>query len=94
LIRSRFSNWKKLSATALSWQYGETTTLDGKRMQQIIEQKPNGVFFASFRTTAPDGSVHKSKEVGAWGLAGGFLFTITTGWVKNGLGCGQPRTAG
>ena len=59
--------------------YGEATTLDGKRTQQLSERRADGVFTVNFRVTDKSGQWIEQKEFGLWGVSGKIYFTITTG---------------
>lgn len=59
--------------------YGEATTLDGKRTQQLSERRADGVFTTHFRVTDKSGQWIEQKEFGLWGVSGKIYFTITTG---------------
>ncbi|WP_419793563.1 hypothetical protein MYA83_16840 [Pseudomonas palleroniana] len=59
--------------------YGEATTLDGKRMQQLSERRANGTFIVMFRVTDKSGQWFEQQEFGLWGVSGKIYFTITTG---------------
>ncbi|AZF48680.1 MULTISPECIES: hypothetical protein [unclassified Pseudomonas] len=57
--------------------YGEATTLDGKRTQQLSERRADGTFNVNFRVTDKSGQWFEQKEFGLWGVSGKIYFTIT-----------------
>ncbi|WP_300635247.1 hypothetical protein [Pseudomonas sp.] len=59
--------------------YGEATTFDGKRTQQLNERRADGTFNVKFRVTDKSGQWFEQKEFGLWGVSGKIYFTITTG---------------
>lgn len=59
--------------------YGEATTLDGKRTQQLTERGADGLFAVKFRVTDKSGQRIEQTEFGLWGVSGKIYFTITTG---------------
>lgn len=59
--------------------YGEATTLDGQRTQQLSERRADGTFIVKFRLTDKSGQWFEQKEFGLWGVSGKIYFTITTG---------------
>jgi hypothetical protein len=64
--------------------YGDERTTDGGKHQWLIERKDDGAFIIRIRTNGPEGTIDQT-EYGSWGVSEKIYFTITSGFLHDGL---------
>ena len=62
--------------------YGEFRTPEGERLQWTVTLLPEGLYRADLPSTASDGRVEDTIEVGEWGVSGPVIFMMFRGWLE------------
>jgi hypothetical protein len=64
--------------------YGEAKLEGGGDRMWLAERFPDGSFQIDFVFRTPHGDENQT-EVGLWGISAGVYFTITKGWIEQGV---------
>lgn len=63
--------------------YGSQPIKKGGKKEWLIKRDESGFYEIRFRNHLVDGSIEERIEVGDWGIAESFYFSIFTGWIIN-----------
>jgi len=63
--------------------YGSQPLKQGGKKEWLITRDENGFYEINFRNHLEDGSIEERTEVGDWGIAETFYFSIFNGWIIN-----------
>lgn len=63
--------------------YGSQPLEQGGKKEWVITREENGFYEIAFRNKLHDGTIEKRIEVGDWGIAESFYFSIFQGWIVN-----------
>lgn len=61
--------------------YGSQPLEQGGKKEWVITREENGFYEVSFRNQLRDGTIEERIEVGDWGIAESFYFSIFQGWI-------------
>jgi|SRR5579859_3373375 len=63
----------------------ESALADGTSRRELVDRNVDGHYRMQFRTYNKDGTHEDQIEVGEWGISGNIYFTITKGWMIDGV---------